>query len=60
MVRSSISFCEIARWRSNRPQLVMTVDEGFREFYYWCKANDVPVIIVSRYVRCSSSAGSNR
>jgi 2-hydroxy-3-keto-5-methylthiopentenyl-1-phosphate phosphatase len=26
------------------------LDETFREFYYWCKANDVPVIIVSRCV----------
>ena len=27
------------------------LDESFREFYYWCKANDVPVIVVSRRVR---------
>jgi 2-hydroxy-3-keto-5-methylthiopentenyl-1-phosphate phosphatase len=26
------------------------LDSGFREFYAWCKANDIPVIIVSRCV----------
>jgi len=25
----------------------ITVDESFREFYHWCRANDVPVIVVS-------------
>jgi len=25
----------------------ITLDESFREFYYWCKTNDVPVIVVS-------------
>jgi 2-hydroxy-3-keto-5-methylthiopentenyl-1-phosphate phosphatase len=25
------------------------LDSGFKEFYAWCKANDIPVIIVSRY-----------
>lgn len=25
----------------------ITIDESFREFYHWCKANDVPVIVVS-------------
>jgi len=25
----------------------ITLDSGFREFYSWCKANDIPVIIVS-------------
>jgi len=25
----------------------VTVDESFRGFYHWCKANDVPVIVVS-------------
>jgi len=25
----------------------ITLDESFREFYYWCKANDVPVVVVS-------------
>jgi len=25
----------------------ITVDESFREFYHWCEANDVPVIVVS-------------
>ena len=29
-------------------RLAITLDETFREFYYWCKANDVPVIVVSR------------
>lgn len=24
------------------------LDPGFKDFYSWCKANDVPVIIVSR------------
>ncbi|EEB87117.1 hypothetical protein MPER_15666, partial [Moniliophthora perniciosa FA553] len=23
------------------------LDSGFKEFYAWCKANDIPVIIVS-------------
>jgi 2-hydroxy-3-keto-5-methylthiopentenyl-1-phosphate phosphatase len=26
------------------------LDSGFKEFYAWCKANDIPVVIVSRYV----------
>ncbi|KZP26899.1 hypothetical protein FIBSPDRAFT_781300 [Athelia psychrophila] len=25
----------------------MTLDPGFKDFYQWCKANDIPVIIVS-------------
>lgn len=25
------------------------LDPGFKEFYAWCKANDIPVIIVSRF-----------
>lgn len=24
------------------------LDPGFRQFYEWCKAHDIPVIIVSR------------
>lgn len=35
-------------------RLAITLDKSFREFYYWCKANDVPVIVVSRHVRLSS------
>jgi hypothetical protein len=26
------------------------LDPGFKDFYRWCKANDIPVIIVSRSV----------
>ena len=26
------------------------LDPGFKGFYTWCKANDVPVVIVSRHV----------
>jgi len=26
----------------------ITLDSGFKEFYRWCKAHDIPVIIVSR------------
>lgn len=30
--------------------LDIKLDSGFKEFYGWCKANDIPVIIVSRQV----------
>lgn len=26
------------------------LDSGFKDFYAWCRANDIPVIIVSRWV----------
>ncbi len=26
----------------------ITLDSGFRDFFKWCKAHDVPVVIVSR------------
>jgi 2-hydroxy-3-keto-5-methylthiopentenyl-1-phosphate phosphatase len=26
------------------------LDPGFKDFYRWCKAHGVPVVIVSRYV----------
>jgi len=30
--------------------LDMVLDPGFKEFYKWCKDNDIPFIIVSRFV----------
>jgi len=33
--------------------LDIKLDPGFKEFYTWCKANDVPVIIVSRHAQSS-------
>ena len=27
----------------------ITLDPGFKEFYDYCKANDIPVVIISRY-----------
>ena len=30
------------------------LDPGFKEFYAWCKSNDIPVIIVSRCVTDTS------
>jgi len=30
--------------------LDIKLDPGFKEFYTWCKSNDIPVIIVSRCV----------
>jgi hypothetical protein len=34
----------------NVPDLEIDIklDLGFKEFYIWCKSNDIPVIIVSR------------
>lgn len=31
-------------------ELDIKLDSGFKEFYAWCKSNDIPVIIVSRFV----------
>lgn len=33
------------------------LDSGFKDFYKWCKTNEVPFVIVSRYVRFSFSFG---
>ena len=33
--------------RINRKEIKL--DSGFREFYAWCKAKDIPVILVSRF-----------
>lgn len=30
--------------------LDIKLDSGFKEFYTWCKSNDIPIIIVSRCV----------
>jgi len=37
------------------------LDPGFKDFYKWCNANDIPVIIVSRYdlLKTGFSALSN-
>lgn len=32
------------------PWVDIKLDPGFKEFYTWCKSNDIPVIIVSRRV----------
>ena len=33
---------------SSRHGIDIKLDSGFKEFYTWCKSNDIPVIIVSR------------
>lgn len=43
----SLSFS--ARLTCVRPADIQ-LDSGFKEFYKWAKANDIPVIIVSRRV----------
>ena len=34
----------------SRHEIDIKLDPGFKEFYTWCKSNDIPVIIVSRWV----------
>ena len=48
------SSSEIVSWRL--PELMWSwlpdigLDPWFKNFYFWCKENDIPVVIVSRYV----------
>lgn len=38
--------------------LDITLDVGFKNFYNFCKANDIPVVIISRFV-CPPFASSS-
>lgn len=50
------TFCSILHPRTNSWNVSVDIklDPGFKDFYTWCKANDIPVIIVSRYALSSS------
>ena len=38
--------------------LDISLDPGFKEFYSFCKANDIPVVIISRSVSLHTSAST--
>lgn len=40
LISFSLTCCEIAD---------ISLDAGFKAFYQYCKANDIPVVIISRY-----------